>query len=66
MGIGSLVFGAQWGDSLAAGALIAVWALVGTGAGILSGALLRTPEQVHAIGPAVGIGLGMLGVACGR
>ncbi|MGH4030404.1 hypothetical protein ACQB60_15850 [Actinomycetota bacterium Odt1-20B] len=28
---------------------------------MLSGALFRTPEQLHAIGPAVGIGLGMLG-----
>ncbi|MBC9713890.1 ABC transporter permease [Streptomyces sp. TRM66268-LWL] len=61
VGIGSLAFGVEWGDPLAAVVLVAVWALVGTGAGVLSGALFRTPEQVHAIGPAVGIGLGMLG-----
>ncbi|MGR6998239.1 hypothetical protein ACU686_09355 [Yinghuangia aomiensis] len=28
---------------------------------MLSGALFRTPEQASAIGPALGIGLGMLG-----
>ncbi|MFD5856829.1 ABC transporter permease [Streptomyces chartreusis] len=61
VGIGALVFDVQWGDPLAAGALVTVWALVGTGAGVLAGALFRTPEQVHAIGPAVGIGMGMLG-----
>ncbi|WP_329320646.1 ABC transporter permease [Streptomyces sp. NBC_01262] len=61
VGIGSLAFGVSWGDPLAAGLLIAVWALVGTGAGVLSGAFFRTPEQANAIGPALGIGLGMLG-----
>ncbi|MGW2717715.1 ABC transporter permease [Streptomyces sp. NPDC001492] len=61
VGIGALAFDVAWGDPLAAGALIAVWALVGTGAGVLAGAVFRTPEQVHAIGPALGIGMGMLG-----
>ncbi|MGW8378184.1 ABC transporter permease [Streptomyces sp. ODS28] len=59
--VGTLVFGISWGDPLAAGALLLVWALVGTGAGMLSGAAFRTPEQAGAIGPALGIGLGMLG-----
>jgi len=44
-----------------AGRSVTVRVLVGTGAGVLAGALFRTPEQVHAIGPALGIGLGMLG-----
>ncbi|MCH0565726.1 MULTISPECIES: ABC transporter permease [unclassified Streptomyces] len=61
VGIGALAFGVSWGDPLAAAALVAVWALVGTGAGVLAGALFRTPEQVHALGPALGITLGMLG-----
>jgi ABC-2 type transport system permease protein len=61
VGIGALAFDVAWGDPLAAGALVTVWALVGTGAGVLAGALFRTPEQVHAVGPALGIGLGMLG-----
>ena len=38
-----------------------VFALVGTGAGMLFGSLLRTPEQATSIGPPVGIALGMLG-----
>ncbi|MER6185901.1 ABC transporter permease [Streptomyces sp. NPDC001652] len=59
--VGALAFDVAWGDPLAAGVLVAVWALVGTGAGILAGAVFRTPEQVHAVGPTLGIGLGMLG-----
>lgn len=61
VGVGATVFGVDWGDPLAATALVAMWALVGTGAGLLSGTLFRTPEQASAIGPAVGIAFGMLG-----
>ncbi|HET9139929.1 ABC transporter permease [Actinophytocola sp.] len=63
VGIGAALFGVRWGDPLAAGALITVWALVGTGTGILAGTLFRTPEQAGAIGPAIGIAAGMLGGA---
>jgi ABC-2 type transport system permease protein len=59
--VGAVAFGVSWGAPAAALALVGVWALVGTGAGLLAGALFRTPEQVHSIGPAVGITLGMLG-----
>lgn len=58
---GALVFGVSWGDWPAATALVVVWALVGAGAGMLSGTLFRTPEQATAIGPAVGMALAMLG-----
>ena len=61
--IGAAVFGVDWGDPLAAAALVIVWVLVGTGAGMLAGTVFRTPEQASAIGPALGIGLGMLGGA---
>ncbi len=61
VGAGALLFGVDWGDPVAAGALITVWALVGAGAGMLSGTVFRTAEQATAIGPALGIGLGMLG-----
>lgn len=61
VGVGLGLFGVSWGDPVAATALIAVWALVGTGAGMLSGTIFRTPEQASAIGPAAGIALGMLG-----
>lgn len=59
--IGAVVFGVSWGDPFAAAALILVWALVGAGAGVLSGTVFRTPEQAGAIGPPVGIALAMLG-----
>ncbi len=61
VGVGLALFGVSWGNPLAAIALVTVWALVGTGAGMLSGTLFRTPEQASAIGPAAGIALGMLG-----
>ena len=58
---GAVMFGVSWGNPLAAAALIGMWAMVGTGAGMASGTLFRTPEQASAIGPAVGIAFGMLG-----
>jgi ABC-2 type transport system permease protein len=61
VGLGALVFGVSWGNPLAASALIAVWAVIGAGAGLLSGTLFRTPEQATSIGPVLGIALGMLG-----
>jgi ABC-2 type transport system permease protein len=59
--VGAVLFGVSWGNPTAAAALIGLWALVGTGAGMVSGTLFRTPEQATAIGPAVGIAFGMLG-----
>ena len=59
--VGAVLFGVSWGNPLAAAALIAMWALVGTGAGMVSGTLFRTPEQATAIGPTIGIAFGMLG-----
>lgn len=59
--VGAVVFGVSWGNPLAAAVLIVVWAGVGAGAGMLSGALFRTPEQATAVGPALGITLAMLG-----
>jgi ABC-2 type transport system permease protein len=61
VGVGALVFGVSWGDPLAAGALVAVWALVGTGTGMLAGTVFRTPEQATAVGTTVGMAAGMLG-----
>ena len=59
--VGSLAFGVSWGNPLGAALLIIAWALVGAGAGMLSGTLFRTPEQASAIGPTTGIALAMLG-----
>ncbi len=59
--VGAIAFGVSWGNPLAAAALVITWALVGAGAGLLSGTLFRTPEQASAIGPTAGIALAMLG-----
>ena len=59
--VGSVVFGVSWGNPLAAALLVITWALVGSGAGLLSGTFFRTPEQASAIGPTAGIALAMLG-----
>jgi ABC-2 type transport system permease protein len=61
VGVGAVFFGVDWGDPLAAASLVAVWALIGTGAGLLCGTLFRTAEQAQSIGPPIGIALGMLG-----
>ena len=58
--VGSLAFGVSWGDPLGAIVLISVWALVGSGVGMLAGTLFRTPEQASILGPTLGIILGML------
>lgn len=59
--VGAVVFGVDWGDPFAAGAIVVAWALVGTGAGLLFGTLFRTADQAGSIGPPIGIALGMLG-----
>ncbi|HET9075682.1 MAG TPA: ABC transporter permease [Acidimicrobiales bacterium] len=58
---GAVVFGVSWGNWPAAVALIVTWAVVGAGAGMVSGTVFRTPEQATAIGPALGMALAMLG-----
>jgi ABC-2 type transport system permease protein len=63
IGIGSLLFSVIWGDPTAATALVLLWTLFSAATGVLAGALFRTPDQATAIGPAVGIALGMLGGA---
>ena len=59
--VGAIGFGVSWGDPRAAIVLITLWVLVGVGAGMLLGTLFRTPEQASALGPVMGIALGMLG-----
>ena len=61
VGIGATAFGVSWGNPAAAAVLVALWALVSAGAGMLAGTLFRTPEQATAIGPSVGIAFAMLG-----
>lgn len=58
--IGVLVFGVNFGDPFGAILLLTLVALAGTAIAMLVGSLFRTPEQASAIGPALGIGMGML------
>jgi ABC-2 type transport system permease protein len=61
LSIGSLVFGVDWGNPPAAAALVLVFALLATGAGLLVGSIATKPEQVPSIGVPVSIGFAMLG-----
>ncbi len=61
LGVGALAFGVNWGNPLAAAALVLTFALLSTGAGLLIGALAKSPEQVQSIGIPVAIGMAMLG-----
>jgi ABC-2 type transport system permease protein len=59
--VAALLFGVQWGDPVAAGLLVTVTALVGTGAAMLVGATFSNEEQAGGIGVFLGLGLGALG-----
>ena len=57
----SLVFGVRWGNPLGVACVVGAFALVATAAGLLMGTVLRTPQQASAVGPMLGIAMGMLG-----
>ena len=59
--VSRLLFDVRWGDPLGVGVVVALFCLIATGAAMLVGALVRSPQQAPAIGPPVGIVLGMLG-----
>jgi ABC-2 type transport system permease protein len=59
--VGAVGFGVSWGSPLSAVVLIAIWAFVGAGVGMLAGTLFRSPEQASVLAPTLGIVLGMLG-----
>jgi ABC-2 type transport system permease protein len=61
--LSALVFGVSWGDPLAAGAIVVVFALVGTGAAMVVGVFSANPDQAGALGVMVGMLLGALGGA---
>jgi ABC-2 type transport system permease protein len=58
---GTLFFGIDFGDPLAATVLVVVFVGVGTSVSMLMGTIFSTPEQAGSIGPMLGIALGMLG-----
>jgi ABC-2 type transport system permease protein len=61
--LSAVVFGVSWGDPLAAGTVVVLFALVGTGAAMVVGVFSRNPDQANALGIMAGMLLGALGGA---
>ena len=60
--VGALVvFGVQWGNPIGAVALVVLFSLVGSGAGMLAGAVFSNDQQAGSIGVFAGLGLAALG-----
>lgn len=57
----ALIFGVDWGDPWGSAAVLAVFSLVATGAGILLGSIMKSDSAAGGIGVMLGIGLGALG-----
>lgn len=57
----ALIFGVDWGDPFAAGALVLVFSLVGSGAAMLLGAAFKTPGAAISVAMVLGLGLAALG-----
>jgi ABC-2 type transport system permease protein len=56
-----LVFGVNWGDPLGAIAVVVMFALVGSGAAMLSGSIFRNEQQAGGLGVLLGLGLAAVG-----
>jgi len=61
--LSALAFGVPWGDPLAAGLIVVVFALVGTGAAMVVGVFANDVDQAGAFGVLAGMLLGALGGA---
>ncbi|HVA86576.1 MAG TPA: ABC transporter permease, partial [Candidatus Saccharimonadales bacterium] len=61
VGASWLLFGVDWVDPFATGALVLAFALVATGAAMLIGSIASNTHQAGSIGPALGMLLGLLG-----
>jgi ABC-2 type transport system permease protein len=61
LGVGGLLFDVDWGDPIAAALLTTAFALTGSGAGLLIGAVGGDSDRVASIAPPIGIALGALG-----
>ncbi|MEW2355012.1 ABC transporter permease [Spirillospora sp. NPDC029432] len=57
----ALIFGVDWGAPLPAVLVVLMFCLVGSGAAMVAGAVLRTEQQAGAIGVLLGLGLAALG-----
>jgi ABC-2 type transport system permease protein len=61
--LSALVFGVAWGDPLAAGLIVVMFALVGTGAAMVVGVFSNNVDQAGTLGVFAGMTLGALGGA---
>ena len=61
--LSAIIFGVSWGDPLAAGTIVVLFALVGTGAAMVVGVFSNNPDQAGALGVMAGMLLGALGGA---
>jgi ABC-2 type transport system permease protein len=61
--LSALIFGVSWGDPVAAGGIVVLFALVGTGAAMVVGVVSSNPDQASALGIMAGMLLGALGGA---
>lgn len=59
--VSAVLFGVAWADPVATTAIVVVFAFVSAGAAMLIGMLARNASQAGALGPALGLGLGLLG-----
>jgi ABC-2 type transport system permease protein len=59
----SVLFGVRWGDLAGTSLIVVVFAAVSGGAAMLIGGLARNPSQAGALGPALGMLLGLFGGA---
>lgn len=57
----ALLFGVDWGDPVATGAVVVAFALVGTGAAMLMGSVLSNESQAGSLGVFFSLVLGALG-----
>lgn len=60
---GALLFDVSWGAPGAVALLVTLFSVVAAAAGVLIGAVARTPEQTQSVGVPLGIAMGMLGGA---
>jgi len=61
--LSAFAFGVPWGDPLAAGMVVVVFALIGTGAAMVVGVFANDVDQAGALGVMAGMLLGALGGA---
>lgn len=57
----ALLFGVRWGDPVGVALVVVMFALVAGGAAMIVGALAANPSQAGALGPALGLLLGLFG-----